>query len=164
MNNSNCSSTSCGHSCCGSCCCSTGNIEIETRQVVIDFLCHDYSGCELCQATEENLEKAISSISNVLELAGIEVILNKINIDTEELAIKDKFAVLPAIRVDGRDIQIESREIPRDSCEDQYRNEAHCRVWIYKGQEYKVPPVGLIAEGLLKSIFSHDDEREEDRN
>ena len=132
--------------------------------MVIDFLCLDHSVCELCRGIEENLKKAIASISNVLELAGIEVILNKINVNTKELAIKHKFAASPAIRVDGRNIQIESRQIPCAAREEQCGDETYCRVWVYKGQEYTIPPVGLIAEGLLRNIFGHEDEREEDRS
>lgn len=157
MNNSSCGCTSCGSGCC-----SAGSIETETRKVVVDFLYLDLSVCEWCQGTEKNLEKAIASISNVLELAGIEVVLNKINVNTEELAIKHKFAASPTIRVDGRDIQMETRERRCDSCGDLCGDEVNCRVWVYKSQEYTVPPVALIAEELLRSIFGHEDEWKED--
>jgi len=157
MNKSNC-----GCSSCGSGCCCAGNIETETRQAVVDFLYLDLSVCEWCQGTEKNLEEAIASISNVLELAGIEVVLNKINVNTEELAVKHKFVASPTIRVNGRDIQMEVKERPCDSCGELCGDEVDCRVWVYKGQEYSIPPTALIVEGLLRSIFGHEDVKDED--
>lgn len=156
MNNSNCGCC-CGTGCYGS----AGSLE-ETRQVVVDFLYLDLNVCEWCKGTEKNLEEAIVSISNVLGLAGIEVVLNKINVNTEELAIKYKFISSPTIRVNGRDIQMEVREKPCDSCGDLCGEEVCCRVWVYKGQEYTMPPTALIAEGLLKGIFGCEDVPEED--
>ncbi|SHJ13816.1 DUF2703 domain-containing protein [Lutispora thermophila] len=158
MNNSKHGCNSCG---CGYCCsgfCRAENIEIETRQVVVDFLYVNHGACELCQETEKNLEEAINSISNVLELADIEVVINKINVDTEELAIKYKFSASSAIRVDGRNIKMELREMPCSS----KKEGLHCWVWPYKGKEYIVPPATLIAEGLLRSIFGHEYEINED--
>ena len=151
MNKSNC-----GGCCCGSGCCS-GAGQINKRRVVIDFLYLDLSVCEWCQGTDKNLEEALSGISNVLGLADIEVVLNKINVTSEELAIKHKFISSPTIRVDGRDIQMEVRESRCESCGDLCGDDIECRVWLYKGQEYAIPPKALIMEGLLKGIFGHED-------
>lgn len=159
MNNSNCSCGSCAKGCRGS----AGNSEMEKRRVVIDFLYLDLSVCEWCKGTEKNLEEAIAGISNVLDLAGIEIELNKINVTSEELAIKHKFVSSPTIRVNGRDIQMEVKESRCDSCGDLCGDEVDCRVWVYKGKEYSVPPKALLMEGILEGIFSHEDAGDGDK-
>ncbi|NLA84392.1 MAG: DUF2703 domain-containing protein, partial [Clostridiales bacterium] len=53
-------------------------------------------------------------------------------------------------------------ERPCDSCGELCGDEVDCRVWVYKGQEYSIPPTALIVEGLLRSIFGHEDVKDED--
>jgi len=161
MNNLNCGCCYCGISCCRRSSCNEESM-VETRLVVIDFLYVDDSDCKLHLETEKNLQNAIAGIFNVLELAGIEIVLNKINVNSKELAIKHKFIVSPTIRVNGRDIPMETREIFCDSREEPSRDKLKCRVWMYKGQEYSIPPTALLTEGLLKSIFVHEDKPAED--
>lgn len=157
------SKSNCGCSCCGSGCCGRGETsQINKRRVVVDFLYLDLSLCEWCRGTDKNLEEALAGISNVLELADIEVVLNKINVTSEELAIKHKFISSPTIRVDGKDIQMEVRESECQSCGDLCGDDIECRVWMYKGQEYTIPPKALIMEGLLNGIFGREDTACED--
>ena len=91
------------------------------------------------------------------------VVLNKINVTTEELAIKHKFVASPTIRVNGRDIQMDVRESRCDSCGDLCGENVDCRVWVYKGKEYTVPPKALLMESILEGIFGHNDTTDEDR-
>jgi len=72
----------------------------------------------------------------VLEATGTEVVLNKINVNTEELAVAYKFKSSPTIRVNGHDIQIEVRESLCESCGDLCGDEVYCRVWVYQGNEW----------------------------
>lgn len=159
MNKSNCE----GCCCCSGCCGGEDMSQINKRRVVIDFLYLDLGACEWCRGTDKNLEEALAGISNVLELADIEVVLNKINVTSEELAIKHKFISSPTIRVDGRDIQMEVRESRCESCGELCGDDIECRVWVYKGEEYAVPPKAFITEGLLKGIFGHEDTAYEDK-
>lgn len=121
--------------------------------MVIDFLYLDLSVCKWCQGTDKSLEEALDDISNVLKAAGIEVIVNKINVTSEELAIKHKFITSPTIRVNGKDIQMEVRESLCESCGDLCGDNVDCRVWVYNGEEYTIPPKALIIEGILKSVY-----------
>lgn len=158
MDKSNCGCCSCGSDCCGG----GENAKTNTRRVVIDFLYLDLSTCTWCQGTDKNLEAALEGISNVLELAGIEVELNKINVTSKELAIKHKFVSSPTIRVNGKDIQMEVRESKCESCGDLCGDDINCRVWVYNGEEYTIPPKALITEGILKGIFGNEDTTYED--
>jgi len=72
---------------------------------VIDFLYLDLSVCTRCQGTDQSLEDALAEVSGLLGAAGAEVIVNKINVTSEELAIQHRFVSSPTIRVNGRDIQ-----------------------------------------------------------
>jgi len=110
--------------------------------LVIDFLYLDLSVCTRCQGTDTSLDEALAEVSRVLEATGTEVIVNKINVNTEELAIKHRFLSSPTIRVNGHDIQMEVKESLCESCGDLCGDEVDCRVWVYQGKEYTVPPKG----------------------
>lgn len=142
--------------CCSSgtgCCNSVEPVQSNKKSVVIDFLYLDLSTCTWCQGTEQSLEDALSEVSNVLKASEIEVILNKINVINEELAIKHKFVSSPTIRVNGHDIQMDIKEKKCESCGDLCGDSVDCRVWEFNGEEYTVPPKALIIEGILKSVF-----------
>ena len=81
---------------CGSGCCEPKPAK---KKVNIEFLYLDLSVCERCQGTESNLDSAIKDLSAVLQSAGYEVEVSKINITSPELAIKHEFLSSPTIRV-----------------------------------------------------------------
>ncbi len=135
---------------CGSSCCKP---QQEKKKVVIDFLYLDLTVCERCQGAESSLDEALREVSKVLEATGTEVKVNKINISTKELAEEYKFLSSPTIRVNGRDIQMEFKESLCESCGDLCGDEVDCRVWIYQGQEYTVPPKAMVIEGILKAVY-----------
>ncbi|SKA93975.1 protein of unknown function [Caloramator quimbayensis] len=136
-------------SCCG---CNDTNIT-NRRKLIIDFLYLDLSVCERCQGTDKSLDEAINEVSKVLESAGIDVIVNKINVNSEELARKYKFLSSPTIRVNGRDIQMDVKESLCESCGDLCGDEVDCRVWVYQGKEYSSPPKAMIIESILKEVY-----------
>ncbi len=74
--NNTCCSTSCG--------CEEQNYEAEKKKIIIDFMYLDLSICTRCQGTEDSIEEAIEDVAKVLELAGAEVVVNKIHIDSKE--------------------------------------------------------------------------------
>lgn len=107
----------------GNCC--SGDAECcypepEHRRVEIDFLYLDLTVCTRCIGPETNLEAAIREVSNVLKMAGFDVVVNKISITSKELAVKHKFLSSPTIRVNGRDIQPNIRESACEGCADLY--------------------------------------------
>ena len=88
------------------------------RQIIIDFLYLDLSVRKRCQGTETNLYDAVNEVSTVLSEAGFEIVVNKININSRELAIKNHFLSSPTIRVNGRDIALEVKESSCKECGD----------------------------------------------
>lgn len=145
-----------GCSCGPGCCNDQKDTEVKKRRIVIDFLYLDLSICTRCQGTDSSLDEALTEVSKVLEATGVEVLVNKINVTTEELAIQHKFVSSPTIRVNGRDIQMEVKETLCESCGDLCGDEVDCRVWVYQGKDYTVPPKAMIIEAILKEIYGGD--------
>jgi hypothetical protein len=141
-----CCSTSCG--------CEEQNYAIEKKKIIIDFMYLDLSICTRCQGTEDSLEEAIADVAKVLELTGAEVVVNKIHIDSTEKAIQYRFESSPTIRINRKDIQLEMRESLCESCGDLCGDEVDCRVWVYKGKEYNVPPKAMIIDAILREVYS----------
>lgn len=135
--------------CCtdSSCSCgSAGEIKLDRKQIVIHFLYMDLSVCTRCQGAESSLDEALKEVAQVLEATGTDVHVSKINITTAKLAEAHKFLSSPTIRVNGHDILCES-------CGELCGDVVDCRVWIYQGQEYAVPPKAMIIEGILKAVY-----------
>lgn len=143
---------SCGCSCKNGCC----PPKQEKKLIKIDFMYLDLSICERCQGTEGSLEEALSDTTAVLKSAGYEVSVNKININSKELAIKYKFVSSPTIRVNGKDIAPDVKESLCEDCGDLCGDSVDCRVWIYEGNEYNQPPKALIVNAILKEIYAPD--------
>ena len=135
------------------CCGNAEEIKIEKNKIIIDFLYLDLSVCTRCQGAEDSLDEALKEIANVLEATGTDVHVNKINVNTKELAVTHKFLSSPTIRVNGHDIQMEFKESICESCGDLCGNVVDCRIWIYQGQEYTVPPKAMVIEGILKAVY-----------
>ncbi len=93
-------------------------------------------------------------MAKVLELTGVEIVVNKIHINSREKAIQHEFLTSPTIRVNGRDIQMEFKESLCESCGDLCDYEVDCRVWIYKGKEYNVPPKAMIVDAILREVYT----------
>ena len=138
------------------CCCSSENCCTQTqpkKPISIDFLYLDTTVCSRCQDTEKALDEAVSSVAVVLGAAGYEVKVNKVNITTKELAIQYQFISSPTIRVNGNDIAIELKESLCEDCGTLCGDDVDCRVWIYNGIEYTVPPKELIVDAILREVY-----------
>jgi hypothetical protein len=141
--------------CNAGCCGRTEQDQIEEKnKIVIDFLYLDLDVCNRCQGTDEGLEEAIEDVAKVLELTGVDIVVNKIHINSREKAIQHKFLTSPTIRVNGRDIQMEFKESLCESCGDLCDDEVDCRVWVYKGKEYNVPPKAMIVDAILREVYA----------
>lgn len=145
MNNSDTDCCSCGSGCCGQ--------EQEKRQIVIDFLYLDLSVCQRCKGTETNLDAAVNEVSTVLKAAGFEIVVNKININSRELANEHHFLSSPTIRVNGRDIALEIKESSCTECGDLCGDSVDCRFWVQDGREYAEPPKHMIINAILKEVY-----------
>jgi glutaredoxin len=144
--NNTCCSTSCG--------CEEQDYVAEKKKIIIDFMYLDLSVCTRCQGTENSLEEAIADVAKVLELAGAEVVVNKVHIDSKEKAMQYRFESSPTIRINGKNIQLEMRESLCESCGDLCGDEVDCRVWVYEGKEYNVPPKAMIIDAILREVYS----------
>jgi O-phosphoseryl-tRNA(Cys) synthetase len=150
-----CCETQRNNTCCSTICgCEDEIHSTEKRKIVIDFMYLDLSICTRCQGTEDSLEEAIADVAKVLELTGAEVVVNKIHIDSKEKAIQYRFESSPTIRINGKDIQLEIKESLCESCGDLCGDEVDCRVWVYKGKEYNVPPKAMIIDAILREVYS----------
>lgn len=90
----------------------------------------------------------------VLKAASYEILINKINIDSKESAIKYKFISSPTIRINGRDIDINTKESDCKDCGDICGDSIDCRVWTYENKEYTEPPKAMIINAILKEIYN----------
>jgi hypothetical protein len=126
----------------------------ETRRVDIEFLYLDLDVCSRCRGTDQNLETALSEISRLLELTGVEVQVRKTLVASEKQARSLGFYSSPTIRVNGKEIALEFRESRCESCEECAGNgEIHCRVWVYMEKEYTEAPKAMIIDAILREIY-----------
>jgi len=147
---------------CGSDCgsdCGNDEIVLDEHALTIDFLYLDLTTCERCMGTDDVLMDAINEVSALLKAAGYAVTVNKTEIANEELAKQYKFVSSPTIRVNGQDICLEVKENPCGSCSDISEQPVDCRVFVYEGKEYEVPPKAMIINAILKAIYGQVQER-----
>jgi hypothetical protein len=123
------------------------------RTLAIDFLYLDLAVCTRCQGTDDTLDQAIADISHLLQSAGIEVLVNKVNVNTEDLAIQYQFQSSPTIRIDGRDIAVDFKENQCDSCGDLCGDSVDCRIWTWQGVDYTQPPKAMLVDAILKAVY-----------
>lgn len=143
-------------------CCSTesgtsNDIPSGKRRLDIEFMYLDLSVCTRCQGAETSLEEAVSEVAQVIEATGVEVVVHKINVQSEDQARELGFVSSPTIRINGRDIQLDVRESLCESCGDLCGEEVDCRVWVYQGKEYTVPPKAMIIEAILREVYGGTD-------
>jgi O-phosphoseryl-tRNA(Cys) synthetase len=112
--------------------------------------------------TDLILYESLLDITKLLDAAGVELIINKINVNSEALAIKYKFVSSPTIRINGRDIQMEVKENSCKSCGDLCGDDVNCRVFIYQGNEYEIPPKAMVIEGILKEVYGVNQQKNEE--
>lgn len=143
----------------GCCSCGSSNCctpEWERKNLTIDFLYLDLTVCERCQGADTNLDLAVNEVSKVLDAAGYDIKVNKVNVTSEELAIKHEFISSPTIRINGRDIDLNGKETVCKECGDLCGDSGvECRVWEYEGKEYTEPPAAMIINAIMKAVYSN---------
>lgn len=135
-------------------CCPPRPAPARRKRAEIEFLYLDLETCTRCQGTEAVLAEALADVAQVLDSAGYDVVLSKTLVDSEEQAAALHFVSSPTIRVNARDIQMDVRESACDPCFDISGTPTDCRVWVYDGMEYDVPPKAQIVEGVLREVLS----------
>lgn len=131
------------------------------RTLKIDYMYIDLNTCTRCTGTDQNLEAALSDVANILNETGVEVIVNRVLVQTEEQALELGFVSSPTIRVNDQDIQLNGKETHCESCGDICGDEVDCRVWTYRGKEYNVAPKAMIIEAILKAIYGSNEQVKE---
>ncbi|VBB06459.1 Hypothetical protein LUCI_1691 [Lucifera butyrica] len=154
-------STGCCTETSSSCC---GSHPDAQKSIVIDFLYIDLSVCERCQRTGSTLDEAIEDVKKILEAAGYDIKVNYVHVQTEEQAEELGFISSPTIRISGRDIQMDVKETLCESCGDLCGEDIDCRVWIYEGKEYTVPPKPMIVNAILGSIYGNNSAQDSQKN
>lgn len=139
-------------------CCQQGPVkaaqpEPQTKELVVDFLYLDLNVCERCQGAEQNLDEAIAEVAALLKSAGYHVTVNKVNINTEELAVEHQFLSSPTIRVNGQDISLAVTETACKDCGDLCGDSVDCRSWEYEGVAYNEPPKAMIINAIMKAVY-----------
>lgn len=150
-------STGCCSGTVSNCC---GSRPDTNKPIVIDFLYIDLSVCERCQGTGTTLNEAIEDVKKILEAAGYDIKVNYIHVQTEEQAEELGFISSPTIRINGHDIQMDVKETLCESCGDLCGDDIDCRVWIYDGKEYTVPPKPMIVNAILGYIYGDQSAQE----
>lgn len=133
-------------------------LDVKRRTVAIDFLFLDLEVCARCRGTDANLEKALATVTGVLEAAGADVRVTRTLVDSARKAHALGFVSSPTIRVNGRDIALVFRESRCESeacaCTAGGGDAIDCRVWVHQGKEYTEAPVPMIVEAILSEVYS----------
>ena len=140
--------------CCCSCDCSTEKTIENKKEVKVEYLYLDLDTCDRCIGTDTVLEEVMDELKPAFEVAGYHISYNKVEIASEELAIKYKFVSSPTIRVNGFDICDDVNESDCGCCGEISGTQVDCRVFEYEGKFYEVPPKAMISEAILRNAFN----------
>jgi Pyruvate/2-oxoacid:ferredoxin oxidoreductase delta subunit len=137
-------------------CCSCG-CETSEKRVLVEYLYLDLESCERCIGTDKALDEVMTTLAPALHLAGYEVAYKKIEMETAELAERNRFLSSPTIRVNGLDICGPVRENECGCCSDISGTDVDCRVFEYNGENCEVPPQEMLAEAILEAVFGRSE-------
>lgn len=147
--------------CCGgdSDCCSDEDVADDPNMghkevVIVDYLYLDLSVCERCQGTDERVAKAVELVRPIMDMAGYNIVMNKVEIADERLAERFEFLSSPTVRVNGVDICPEVIENECCSCRTLSDYDVNCRQFKFNDKLYEVPPTAYIVKRLLEIVFT----------
>lgn len=133
------------------------------RQIKIEFLYLDLDECDPCRDSETNVTDALEEIANVLRATGVEIILERIHVESLEQALALGFKTSPTILINGKDLQLNFEEAYCQSCSELSGTETNCRVWDFHGAKYESLPKALLIEAVLKAIFGTKQAQQENQ-
>lgn len=131
------------------CCCG----KEKKKRVLVEYLYLDLNTCDRCIGTVEVLDKVMEVLTPALEIAGYEVIYEKIQITSLQEAENRKFLSSPTICVNGQDIFSTIRENDCGCCSDISGTDVKCRVFEYDDKTYEVLSTEMAADAILKRIY-----------
>lgn len=130
------------------------NRQHKKREAAIEYFYLDLKTCDRCIGTDAVLEEVVKELTPALQLAGYRVSYNKIEIASEQSAVQHRFVSSPTIRVNGHDICPDVQESDCGCCGEISGTQVNCRVFEHDGRFYTVPPKEMLAETILKAVFS----------
>lgn len=152
-----------GKPCCApDCGCAPEKDSSDHKAIAIDFLYLDLKTCERCMGTDDALMDAINEVGAVLTAAGYAVVLNKIEIEDAQMAEQYRFLSSPTIRINGKDICLDVKENSCGSCSDISNQPTNCRIFVYEGTEYEVPPKAMIINAILSAVYGREQNAAQD--
>jgi hypothetical protein len=104
------------------------------------------------------MKQAIATLQPVLASTGTAIEFHQILVESEEQAKQLQFVSSPTIRVNGRDIILETTESRCDDCSEISGSTegTACRTWLYQGNSYTEAPVGAIVDAILREIYQNE--------
>lgn len=127
---------------------------MDEKSVMIEYSYLDLQSCDRCIGTDAVLEEAIADLTPTLERAGYIIEYRKIEIKTDVIATEYQFLSSPTIRVNGQDICATVTENNCGGCSNISGSAVDCRVFVYKGSSYEVPPKEMLVKGILEVVFA----------
>jgi Fe-S-cluster-containing hydrogenase component 2 len=128
------------------------------KKVLVEYLYLDLHSCDRCIGTDRVLDEVMLTLTPALRLAGYEVAYQKNEMATAETARRYRFLSSPTIRINGRDIGGPVEENGCGCCSGLAGTDVDCRVFSYCGESYEVPPKEMLAEAVLRAVFSPADD------
>jgi Domain of unknown function (DUF2703) len=132
------------------------SMSTKDEKLSIQLLYLDLSLCNRCRDADAHLEQALAQVTGLLEATGRQVEVTKIHVTSENQAQALGFEVSPTIRVNGQDIQLYWKESPCRDCGELAgcAEDIACRVWVWKGEEYLAPPVPMLVDAILRTVYA----------
>lgn len=127
--------------------------ETSGMKLLVQYLYLDLQTCDRCIGTDEVLDEVMEILIPALTLAGFDVEYDKVEMSTEEIAEAYRFLSSPTIRVNGEDIFQTVAENSCGCCSDISGTDVDCRVFVYRGEVYEVPPKEMLATAILEKAF-----------
>ncbi len=128
------------------------------QTITVELLAIDLSTCSRCMGSLSNVDQAIATLQSVLASTGTVIQFQKILVESEAQAKQLQFVSSPTIRVNGRDIILETTESRCGDCSDISGSEegTACRTWFYQGETHTEAPIGMILEAILRQIYQSE--------
>lgn len=137
--------------------CACGCGEASEKKVVVEYLYLDLTTCDRCIGTDGALDDVMLVLTPALQLAGLHVEYNKIEMVTADIATHYRFLSSPTIRVNGRDICESVAENHCACCGEISGGDVDCRVFEFDGQSFEIPPKEMLAGAVLRAVFGGTD-------
>ena len=136
----------------------TTTLNHSPRTITIELLAIDLSTCSRCNGSLANVEQAIAILQQVLASTDTVVQFRKILVESEAQAKQLQFISSPTIRVNGRDIVLETTESHCGDCSNISGSQGGtaCRTWFYQGESHTEAPVGMIVDAILRQIYGNE--------